>query len=85
MRKLMLLLVLPLTGCDDWPQARSKSELREIIKAETAGQRAVSFENERRLFVRTEIAEKRLKDAEDKIESLEYELRQLELQIQTLP
>ena len=79
MRKLMLLLALPLMGCDDLPQARSKSELQEMIKAETADQRAVSFENERRLFMRVEKAEKDLKEAQYRIDQLESDVRQLTL------
>ena len=79
MRKLMLLLILPLMGCDDLPQARSKTELQEMIKEETADARAVSFENERRLFVRVEKAEKDLKEAQYRIDQLESDVRQLTL------
>lgn len=85
MRKIVIVALLLLAGCDDMPQARSKSELQELIKSETSGIKAVSLENERRLFLRVQELESEQKQAESRIDDLQQQVDDLKGQVSLLP
>ena len=74
MRGTIVILGLLLAGCDDWPRAHSRNDIKEIVLEETSALRS----DDRRLRARVDEAEAKINGLESEISSLKREVSYLD-------